>query len=192
MVPGVELFDSGCQGASSMSKITPEQIAELLAQDKTGRVTRENFQRFLLNPDGGTDYTVSVDYGKTVEEMVASGRYDWSNGNITSKNFPVNGTGVVTVALELVHLNKAASSGAVLAHLKDNGTLAELLAFGATYPEIQREFPIVCLDKGSSWVDPGDYRDVPYLDRDGSDRKLSLDWFDCVWDEDCRFLAVRK
>ena len=175
-----------------MSKITPEQIAELLAQDKTGRVTRENFQRFLLNPDGGTDYTVSVDYGKTVEEMVASGRYDWSNGNITSKNFPVNGTGVVTVALELVHLNKAASSGAVLAHLKDNGTLAELLAFGATYPEIQREFPIVCLDKGSSWVDPRGRRRVPFLDRDGSDRKLSLDWFDCVWDEDCRFLAVRK
>lgn len=176
------------------NRITTDQIAELLAQDKAGRITRENLQRFLLNPDGGTGYIVSVDYGKTVEEMVSAGRYDWKNDNITTKNFPINGTGVVTVALELVHLNKAASSKAVLAHLEANGmrpaTVEELLAFGATYPEIQREFPIICL--GSSWVDPYGYRSVPCLGRDGSRRKLDLYWFDYGWDEHCRFLAVRK
>jgi len=139
---------------------------------------------------------VSVDYRKTVEEMVASGRYEWSNSNITSKNFPVNDTGVVTVALELVHLNKMVNSEDVLRHLEKNGmrpaTVEELLAFGATYPEIQRKFPIICLDKGSSWINPGDFRFVPYLHRDGSRRKLDLYWFDNDWYEYCRFLAVRK
>lgn len=194
MVSGVKLFDSRCQGESPMSEITVVQLGELIAQAKAGRVTRENLQKFLLNPDGGTGYTVSVDYGKTVEEMVSAGRYDWKNDNITTKNFPVNGTGVVTVALELVHLNKAASSEAVLAHLEANGmrpaTVEELLAFGVTYPEIQREFPVICL--GSSWVGPLGFRCVPCLGRDGSGRYLCLDWFGIGWGDCCRFLAVRK
>lgn len=34
-----------------MSRITTDQITELLSQDKAGRVTRENLQEFLKNPD---------------------------------------------------------------------------------------------------------------------------------------------
>lgn len=34
-----------------MSHITREQLSELLAQDKAGRVTRENLQAYLKNPD---------------------------------------------------------------------------------------------------------------------------------------------
>jgi hypothetical protein len=196
---GVELFDSRYQGEGKMDRITTNQIAELLAQDKVGRVTRELLQAFLQNPQSingqlSSKFTVSVDYGKTVEEMVAAGRYDWHNDNITTKNFPVSGTGVVTVDLELVHLNKAVSSEEVLAHLEANGlrpaTIEELLAFGAIYPEIQRKFPIVCL--GSFWVDPSGIHVVPYLGKGGSNRRLNLLWFVSVWGDYCRFLAVRK
>lgn len=176
-----------------MSAITTDQVFELLSQSRAGRVTKENLQKFLLNPDGGTGYTVVVNFGKTVEEMVASGRYDWSNDNFTSKNFSVNGTDVA-VALELVHLNKVISSEDVLRHLEENGmrptTVEEFLSFGATYPEIQREFPVLCL--GSSWVFPDGDRRVPCLLRGGSDRGLGLCWFGGGWLEDCRFLAVRK
>lgn len=187
-----------------MSEITVVQLGELIAQAKAGRVTRELLQVFLRNPQSVngqpskytvTVYTVTVDYGKTVEEMVSAGRYDRKNDNITTKNFPVNGTGVVTVALELVHLDldKWASSEVVLAHLEANGmrpaTLAELLAFGATYPGVQREFPVVCLDK---WVDPDGGRYAPCLGWNGSERSLFFGWFDYGWLGISRFLAVRK
>ncbi|MFH1611493.1 MAG: hypothetical protein ABIA83_02745 [Patescibacteria group bacterium] len=177
-----------------MSRITTDQLAELIAQDKVGRVTRENLQRFLASLDGDTGYTVLVDYRKTIEQMVSAGRYDWSDGNINSVNFPVNGTGVATITPELVHLNKKASSEEALAHKEANGlrpaTIEELLAFGATYPDVQREFPVVAL--GSSWVDRDGHRRAPYLDGDGSERELSLDWYGSGWFEGCRFLAVRK
>jgi hypothetical protein len=181
-----------------MSEITVEQLGELIAQAKSGRVTRENLQAFLRNPNGSTQaniYPVAIDYGKSIEKMVLAGRYDWKNDDINFKNFPVKGEGtVVNVNLELVHFNKAVSSEDALSFLEANGmrpaTVEELLAFGAAYPEIQREFPIICL--GSSWVYPGGGRRVPGLDGGGSERGLNLSWFDSGWDVDCRFLTVRK
>ena len=144
-----------------MSKITVEQIGELVEQSKgeNPRVTRENLQAFLQNPNAflrASVYPVTVDYRKTVKEMVLAGRYDWKNDDINSENFPVSGEWAVSVNLELVHINKSVDSEGVLDYLEENGmrpaTVEELLAFGATYPEIQREFPIICL--GSSWVNP--------------------------------------
>lgn len=142
-------------------------------------------------------YPVAVDYGKTVEEMVSAGHYDRKNDDINSRNFPVKGEGTkgtINVNLELVHFNKSVRSKDVLAHLEANGmrpaTVEELLAFGATYPEIQREFPIICL--GSFWVGPDDDRYMPCLRRGGSRRVLGLNWFGYSWGEVCRFLAVRK
>src|SRR3989344_3384599 len=140
-------------------EITVEQLGELIAQAKAGRVTRENLQAFLRNPNwvtaGGQvgTYPVVIDYGKTIEEMVATGHYDWSNSDISSGNFPVSGNGTANANLELVHLNKDASSEGGVAYLESLGmrpaTIAELLVFGATYPEVQREFPVIAL--GSSW-----------------------------------------
>lgn len=180
-------------------KITTEQIGELIKQSRGGnpRVNRENLQAYLRNPNAFLQsglYPVTVDYGKTIEEMVSAGNYDRRNGSINSKNFPIKGKGKTSVNLEPVHLNKVVSSENVLAYLDENGmrpaVVEELLAFGATYPEIQREFPIICL--GSSWVDSLGDRSVPCLDRYGSDRRLGLDWFDDGWGGCWRFLAVRK
>jgi len=196
MGSGVELYVGRCKKEEKMN-ITMEQLGELIAQAKSGRVTRELLQAFLRNPHGHNgkgEYPVTVDYGKTIEEMIAAGRYDWKNGDINSKNFSVMGKGTVETKLELVHLNKAASTKEVETYLEANGlraaTLEELLEFGATYPNIQREFPIVAI--GSFWVVPDGDRSVPYLDRFGSRRALSLCWGDDDWDDVCRFLAVRK
>jgi len=176
--------------------ISVEQLGELIAQAKAGRVTRENFQQFLANPNGFAvgGFLVSIDYGKSIEEMVSSGRYDWANDAINSRNFQIVGSGTAQVVPELVYLNKVVTSEEVLVHMEANGlrpaTLAELLAFGATYPEIQRQYPVVCL--GSLWVDRCGYRHVPDLYGGGSERELSLRWYGCGWLESCRFLAVRK
>ena len=181
-----------------MSNITIDQIGELIAQGKSGRVTRELLQAFLRNPQSvngkPSEYCVTIDYGMKLSEMIDAGHYDWKNGDINEKNFPVTGEGTVEVSPELVHFDRVIGTSEVEAELDKMGlrpaTIEELLAFGATYPDVQREFPIIAL--GSSWVDRLGRRSVPFLCSLGSRRYLRLVWFDDLWLEFCRFLAVRK
>ncbi len=35
-------------------------------------------------------YPISVDYSRTLEEMIAAGKYDYVNPDISSTNFPIN------------------------------------------------------------------------------------------------------
>jgi hypothetical protein len=156
-----------------------EKIADLLATEARG------------GPK--TSYPVTIDYRASLAAMIKAGRYDWANPNITDKHFPVT-PGDTDVVIELVHLNRDASSDDVLAELERRGlrpaTLPELLAFGATYPEQQREFPIVAL--GSVWQLWDGGRLVPYPWGDSLERDLNLNWFDRWWSARCRWAAVRK
>jgi hypothetical protein len=68
--------------------------------------------------------------------------------------------------------------------------IEELLALGASQPELQKEFPIVAL--ASVWRGPGGDRRVPYLRWDVAGRRLDLSWFEYGWTGDYRFAAVRK
>lgn len=45
---------------------------------------------------------------------------------------------------------------------------------------------------GSVWQNPNGNRNVPYLDRNGSERHLNLNWIENDWNEICRFAAVRN
>ena len=185
-------------------KITLAQLGELIAQGERGRVKRDMLQEFLRDParfmvqnaiaEAGKIYPVTIDCGKTIEQMVAACKCDWSDPNIIGKNFPISGQGVVIVETQFVHLGKDTSTDEVLAHMAAKelrpADPTEGLAFGATYPELQREFPIVCL--GSPWVSPTGIRRVLYLDGSDGKRELSLVWDGNAWNEYCRFLAVRK
>ncbi|OGN09908.1 MAG: hypothetical protein A3C64_00915 [Candidatus Yanofskybacteria bacterium RIFCSPHIGHO2_02_FULL_41_12] len=139
-------------------------------------------------------YKVLVDYGQTLQRMIANGKYDYVNSDITSGNFPTTGNGKQEVVVELVHFGRDMASDAVLKEFEARGlcaaTLPELLAFGTTHPEKQREFPIVAL--GSAWQFRDGDRGVPYLYGVGLRRGLDLYWDDDGWDDDCRFAAVRK
>jgi hypothetical protein len=143
------------------------------------------------------EIVLSVDYSRTVQEMINAGKYGWTNDNITEKHFPLptklNGK-KVSVSTKLFHFNCSISSKDAIAEMDKAGyrpaTLAELLALGEKQPELQKEFPIVAL--GSVWTDAYGGRHVPYLDVDGFKRGLSLDWFGFDWYGNCRFLAVRK
>lgn len=147
---------------------------------------------------GFLTYAIAVDYTKTVEQMVASVKCDgYVNPDINTKSF---GDEVVVkkgakedLEVVLLHLNREATSDEVLAEMERLGlraaTLAELLAFGAIYPEKQREFPIAAL--GSSCVLYGSRR-VAYLWGNASRRDLGLDDLGGGWGAGWRFLAVRK
>lgn len=138
-------------------------------------------------------YVVTVDYGLTLEEMVAAGRYDRKNTDITAGHFPLVRSGAMDVGIVLVHFNRYITSDEALRELDKMGfrpaKLEELLAFGARFREVQREFPIMAL--GSVWRHFGPRR-VPCLWGSSGRRRLSLLWFGHVWDESCRFAAVRK
>ena len=147
-----------------------------------------------VSTSGATTYPVMIDYADTFEQRLASGRYDWKNDDINKKNFPVKGDGTVERALELAHYGKNMSTDAVLAAIDATGyrpaTIEELLAFGAKYPDLQREFPIVAL--GSVWRGWGGNRGVACLYGGDAGRGLHLDWLESDWSEHYRFLVVRK
>lgn len=139
-------------------------------------------------------YTVVVDYSQPLAEMIKSGNYNWINNYITAKHFPVIGNGKAEVALQIAHFNRPISSDNAIAELDKCGlcpaTLLELLAFGAKYPELQRQFPIIAL--GSVWAHLRGDRYVAYLREDDGKRYLYLRWYGSDWRAHCRFLAVPK
>lgn len=139
-------------------------------------------------------YTVTVDYGVSLADMIAAGKYDWTNSDITAKHFPVKGEGKAEVEIQLVHFDRVMESDDVIRELDRQGlrpaAIEELLAFGAKYPDMQREFPIVALK--TVWQHANGNRLVNCLRRYGSERRLSLYWFGFRWHEFYRFAAVRR
>jgi len=137
-------------------------------------------------------FPTKVNYDLSVESLVANGKYDWKNNDITSKSFPTTRQGVVALNLELVHLNQVIISEEVLKELGKRGLrpaeLHELLSFGIQYPNEQGKYPIVAL--GSVWRGWGGLGFVSCLGGDGDGRFLGLDYFGLGWFEVCRFLAV--
>ena len=171
-----------------------EDIHRLATPD--GKHLVEKFADLIVGvaKKAGDLLTVTVDYSRSLAQMIAAGKYDWVNDDITEKHFPMKGNGKVELNLELAHFNKYISSDDAIAELKKRGlrpaTLWELLAFGAKFPETQREFPIVAL--GSVWRDLDGDRNVPYLWGHADERSLGLCWYDHDWSDNYRFLASRE
>jgi len=139
------------------------------------------------------DLKIVVDYDLSLQEMIAAGQYDLVNDDITPERFPVIGKGVMQLISQLVHFNRNISSDDAEKELDKKGlrpaTLAELLAFGKTYPEVQRKFPVVAL--GSVARIYGN-RYVTYLDGSDSKRHLDLGCRGIDWPARFRFLAFPK
>lgn len=175
------------------SPLDPERVAEALQRIVEGRC------EVIAAGDGSATeaaplYPITVDYGMTLAEMIAAGRYDSQNSDINTQNFPITGEGQVDRELHLVHPNKVASTEEVLAKLDRLGLrpakIEELLAFGAKYPNLQKKFPVVTL--GSVWQHPSGGRHVAYLAGWYGERDLDLLWIGSDWDEYFRFAAVSK
>jgi hypothetical protein len=138
-------------------------------------------------------FRLTIDYSQSLEQMIAAGRYDWTNSGIIAKHFPIEGKGTIEYEAKLFHFNRNISPEKAIEAMKKAGfepaTIEHLLAFAEKYSEEQRKYPIIGL---GSVAEVDGARRVPYLRRIGSRRGLDLVWFDGDWDSDCRFLAVRK
>jgi hypothetical protein len=186
------------------SVVSIEQIEELFAQRKSGRISRDHLQRLLENPDSFNPnvsrwarsfWSVEADYDQGLEAMIKAGRYDRKNDDITPKNFPLKYQGKRVVPnLELAQFDEMIKGTEAVKQLESLGyecaDIGLLLAFGAAYPNEQRRRPIVAL--ASQWRDSDGRVRVPCLDSDGSDRRLSLRWLESDFYPRCQFLVSHK
>lgn len=141
------------------------------------------------------DHPIVVDYRQSLKDMIAAGKYDRANPDITWRHFPVRGIGQVKLNAILIHYDQLMSNDDVLADLDRQGlraaTIAELLAFGAAYPNEQLGYrPIVALNP--VWmVGLSQANNRVYLARDIHDRLLNILWNNS-WTTSYQFLAIRK
>ncbi len=139
-------------------------------------------------------FEIEVDGTKTLEQLIADGRYDWKSSDIKKKNFPIKNETKRTATIELFHFGKNISSEDAIKEMEKEGfqpaTIEELLALGAKHPDLQREFPIIAL--GSVWHDCDGDRGVPGLGLGGGGRGLGLYDWGGAWGGRFRFAGVRK
>ena len=188
--------------SAAVLKALPREISssDALAWARNGKKLESALQSALCplaTPALMSEQIVlSVDYGQSLEQMIAEGNYDWKNSDITTKRFPVVGNGIEQFEAKLFHFDHNTVSQDNVDAIKaddpanpwEPGKIEHLLAFGAKYPEEQRKYPVIAL--GSVAEVDGD-RDVPDLSRDDAERGLSLYWWGRDWDGGYRFLAVR-
>lgn len=142
-------------------------------------------------------FPVEVDYTKSLADMVKAGGYDYVSESITAENFPIEGDGVVESELFMVYDYGWQASRWVIEKMEKMGLvpakIEHLLALGAKYPDLQREYPIICL--GSSWVSSAynlRFRFCPRLGRWHDQRKLDLHDSPESVPSCCRVAFVRK
>ena len=100
-------------------------------------------------------YDVEVDYDLSSEETIRAGKYDNVCEGATVENYPpaIERTGKARIVVELLRFANpnldSRSYKTVLAEYEKMGLrkieLRELLAFGATYPQVQRYYSVVAV-----------------------------------------------
>ena len=148
-------------------------------------------------PTSDSTPIIIVDYILPLNQMIAAGRYNWHNDNITAKRFPINGVGKVEMETKLFHFNRDISSENANRLIQEDdktnpwepAKIEHILFYGAKNPEEQRKYPIIGL---GSVAEVSGGRVVPCLRRTGVKRLLYLGWWDRGWGSFYRFLAVRK
>lgn len=147
-----------------------------------------------------TGFKCMVNYDLSLREMIAAGNYNSVHKDISADNFHINGKGITETSFEIWGFNQYCSAyddlapydrsvrSAMLVSMCCSGlrgaNIAEGLAFGAAFPEKQRESPIFIL---GAVTESGDR---PFFFLKGSRRFLDLHWD--VWSFYVRFLMVRK
>lgn len=168
-------------------------------KDKLIKGVHEVFNQFRIQQPHIEHYTITVQYAgkETIKNLLKEGEYDWVNEDITDKNFPVKKTGKEEIEISLIHFDEAFDNGdcQVIKKLDKLGykpaNPAQLLALGAKYPDLQRQFPIAALGHPYSFA-PGSNRSVVCLFRNPTCRHAYLNWLEGSWYSYWRFAALRK
>ena len=149
--------------------------------------------RQVARPKFAHSFILTVDYGQSLEQMIAAGRYDSKDDYITAERFPIEGNGTVEFEAVIVEFDNDTSSEDAKKQIEEAGyevgKIEHVLSFEAIYPEEQPKFPIIGL---GTIGDIDGYRYVPYISGEASNRCLNLSRWIISWGPGCPFLAVRK
>ena len=194
-------------GNNSANNLDPKVLnllQSIIGQVQEGKISKEQLQAFVehRNPfekrksqaNINGDPRIFVDYTRPFSDMISDGRFDWTNSDITAKNFSITNRPNGEVEMKLFHFNRIITPDQAIQEMDKEGyrpaELPELLAYAKANPDEQRKYPIVGL--GSVWRNFSGDRYVPCLYGVGDGRGLGLGWYCGVWHSGCRFLAVRK
>ncbi len=145
-----------------------------------------------------THYRLRLTGHETVNGLVEAGGYASVDQEFKDGSFVIEPGEAVERDAELAYFFETMETDEILAELEKRNlrpaNLAEHLAFGVQYPNVQRHLPVVCL--GAAWRNPANgYRYYPCLHGNQTRRNLYLTWVDPIGRWRCfywRFLAVRK
>jgi len=149
----------------------------------------------------GIIFNFTVDYTRSVEEMVKAGKYNWLDNNVIDRYpIPKGKLGQLeNISTELIHLNRLIYYEDAIKEIEKEGyrgaTAHETMVFGEKNLELQEEFPIFSLE--SVWQIEA-YRAVLGLSCDYPSRSLfnyDLNGAFSIGGDFpaiCRFLVVRK
>jgi hypothetical protein len=140
-----------------------------------------------------SDRIIMVDNGVRLEEMIAAGGYDSEGGHITPENFPIENAGIRFFRTRLFQWPSDVLPENAVAHIKRSqfapATHIHGLAYGATFPEEQREEPIAC--PGFVAAMSG-FHGVLCLGGSYAKRSLFICPWKGVWPSYWRFLGVQE
>lgn len=136
-------------------KPTFEQNEEFYRQVAAGRINRENYQRFVDNPDRydtnlgrfGRIHETVVNYHLSLPGLIDAARQDFVSDDLTVDNFHIEGKGVRKVGLELYEFDRTVTGPEGVEIIEADGYQlegpAELCAFIAVNRIAQLRRPIV-------------------------------------------------
>ncbi len=159
---------------------------------------RDALRETLLGPLSGI-FQLTIDYNRTIEELLQAGRYDWPNKNITEEHFPrLCISGKEERKYKLFHFSREISSDDAVREMSkagfDPAGPHEMLVFGEEFPEIQRKFFIVGLGN-PIWRSSNGIWYVVVLYSSGPNRNARnafLHAWDSDWDSRSHFLARHR
>jgi hypothetical protein len=102
----------------------------------------------------GIIFNFTVDYTRSVEEMVKARKYDWLDTNVIDRYpIPKDKIGKLEkISTELLHLDRLVYYEDAIKEIKEGyrgATAHEIMAFGEINSELQEDFPIIALE--SMW-----------------------------------------
>lgn len=132
--------------------------------------------------------------GRSTEALVEAGGYGYAHSCVTSDNFPARRAPAPAVRqIVLVGIGHDCTTREVMAEAARLGleppVYEDALYFGAAYPDVQREGPVVFLH--DPWLGFFGRRDVLCLWSNAGRRELGLEGFDDVWRPGHRFAFIR-
>lgn len=163
------------------------QLLEAFGYGQTSMVEKEQ-----LYTD---EFEVTVDYSKSLEQMIEEARFDYLNSGITEEHFPKNGTGITKISLRLFQFPTPKSTDEIIEYIQVQGykpaKIEELVRFATQHPDIQRSgYPVVGL--GTIWKRAEKEEVVPVLRGGSDDRNMHLLRTANTWNPSERFAAVRE